>query len=56
MLNSLQDSGAGFGHDTNKIAILRRDGARLDFPLKPKSEVAKDIVGEIVRLANPEAG
>jgi hypothetical protein len=25
-LNSLRDAGAGFGHDTNKITILRRDG------------------------------
>ncbi|MBK7937859.1 MAG: bifunctional phosphopantothenoylcysteine decarboxylase/phosphopantothenate--cysteine ligase CoaBC [Lewinellaceae bacterium] len=56
VLNSLQDAGAGFGHDTNKIAILQRDGARTDFPLKSKTEVARDIVGEIVRLANPKAG
>ncbi len=55
VLNSLQDAGAGFGHDTNKIAILHRDGTRTDYPLKSKHEVAKDIIGEIVRLANPNA-
>lgn len=52
VLNSLQDAGAGFGHDTNKVAILHRDGARIDFPLKTKHEVAEDIIGEIARLAN----
>ncbi len=53
VLNSLQDAGAGFGHDTNKITILRRDGSKTDFPLKTKSEAAHDIVAEIARLANP---
>ncbi|HMX40047.1 MAG TPA: bifunctional phosphopantothenoylcysteine decarboxylase/phosphopantothenate--cysteine ligase CoaBC [Saprospiraceae bacterium] len=47
VLNSMQDAGAGFGHDTNKISILRRDGSRQDFPLKSKAEVAQDIVAEI---------
>jgi phosphopantothenoylcysteine decarboxylase/phosphopantothenate--cysteine ligase len=53
VLNSMRDAGAGFGHDTNKISILRRDGTRKDFPLKSKTEVAQDIVAEIARLANP---
>ncbi len=44
VLNSLQDAGAGFGHDTNKIAILHRGGARVDYPLKTKYEVAEDII------------
>lgn len=56
VLNSLQDAGAGFGHDTNKIAILRRNGTRTDFPLKSKKEVSKDIVDEIALLANPKKG
>jgi len=55
VLNSLQDSGAGFGHDTNKIAILRPDGSKTTFSLKPKKAVAEDIVAEILRLANPDA-
>lgn len=55
VLNSLQDSGAGFGHDTNKIAILRPDGSKTAFNLKPKKAVAEDIVAEILRLANPGA-
>jgi phosphopantothenoylcysteine decarboxylase / phosphopantothenate---cysteine ligase len=47
ILNSLNDPGAGFGHSTNKITILRRDGTQTAFPLKSKLEVAEDIVGEI---------
>lgn len=52
VLNSMKDAGAGFGHDTNKISILRRDGTHTDFPLKSKTEVAQDIVTEICRSAN----
>lgn len=53
VLNSMRDAGAGFGHDTNKIVIVHRDGSKKDFPLKTKTEVAQDIVAEIARLANP---
>jgi phosphopantothenoylcysteine decarboxylase/phosphopantothenate--cysteine ligase len=53
VLNSMRDEGAGFGHDTNKISILRRNGSREDFPLRSKSEVASDILTEICRTANP---
>ena len=52
VLNSMQDQGAGFGHDTNKITILRRNGTQTDFPIKPKKIVAADIVAEIIRTAN----
>jgi phosphopantothenoylcysteine decarboxylase/phosphopantothenate--cysteine ligase len=47
ILNSLQDSGAGFNVDTNKITILNRQNKRKDFALKTKMEVAIDIVDEI---------
>jgi len=53
VLNSLRDEGAGFGHDTNKIAILRPDGSKTVFELKSKTAVAEDIVAEILRSANP---
>lgn len=46
VLNSLQDSGAGFQHDTNKISIIDRKGNRKDFGLKGKTSVAKDIIDE----------
>lgn len=48
VLNSLQDAGAGFNFDTNKITILHRDNKRKDFELKTKAEVAKDIVDEVL--------
>ena len=49
VLNSLQNSGAGFGHDTNKISIIKRDGTMIDFDLKSKQDVAMDIVDEVVK-------
>ena len=50
VLNSLRDTGAGFGYDTNKIAILDRSGKIVDFPLKSKKEVAVDIVNHLMAL------
>ena len=49
ILNSLRDSGAGFKCDTNKVTILSSRGQQ-DFPLKPKKEVAADIVNELVSI------
>ena len=43
VLNSLQDAGAGFKHDTNKITIIEKDKITT-FDLKPKNQVAADIV------------
>lgn len=50
VLNSLQDSQAGFGYDTNKISILYRSGSKEKFELKNKIAVAEDIVNEIKKL------
>lgn len=50
VLNSLQDPGAGFGKDTNKVTIFGRQGKdtqRTEYPLKNKREVAEDIVDYI---------
>jgi len=44
VLNSLNDKGAGFATNTNKITIFSKEGKTLEFPLKSKSEVAKDII------------
>jgi phosphopantothenoylcysteine decarboxylase / phosphopantothenate---cysteine ligase len=44
VLNSLQDAGAGFGHETNKVSILDRHNNITTFELKSKAEVAKDIL------------
>lgn len=46
VLNSLNDEGAGFRTDTNKISIISQAGKE-DFPLKSKQEVAKDIVDRL---------
>ena len=50
VLNSLNDEGAGFGYDTNKITIFEKDGKEIPFDRKPKQQVAKDIVDRIVNL------
>ena len=50
VLNSLNDPGAGFGYDTNKISIIDKLGKTDSFELKPKSEVAEDIVNKIIEL------
>ncbi len=50
ILNSLNDPGAGFGHDTNKITIFEKGGGEFNFATKSKQEVAKDIVDTIIRL------
>ncbi len=44
VLNSLNDKGAGFMHDTNKVTIIDRLGKSTSYELKSKKEVAKDIV------------
>ncbi len=48
VLNSLNDAGAGFGHETNKITIIRKDGSSNVYGLKSKTEVAKDIINELI--------
>ena len=50
VLNSLNDEGAGFGHDTNKITIFEKGGAEWAFERKPKQQVARDIVDRIVKM------
>ena len=48
VLNSLNDKGAGFRYDTNKISIID-EAQKTDYPLKHKSEVAVDIVDYLCR-------
>ncbi len=50
VLNSLKDKGAGFGFSTNKVSILDNKGNKTEFPLKEKTEVAKDIVDSIINI------
>ena len=50
VLNSLKDSGAGFGVNTNKISIIARGGEITHYPLKSKEQVAQDIADYIENL------
>jgi len=50
VLNSLNDEGAGFKTDTNKITIIDRKLQKTTFGLKTKNEVAKDICNKVAEL------
>ena len=50
VLNSLNEAGAGFGLDTNKITIIDQHNSIMEFPLKSKREVAHDIISAIASL------
>ena len=50
VLNSLKDKGAGFRCDTNKVSILEANGKLTEYPVKPKNEVAGDIVEKLALL------
>ncbi len=49
VLNSLQDKGAGFATNTNKITIIDKNLNEKPFELKSKDEVAIDIMNEITQ-------
>jgi phosphopantothenoylcysteine decarboxylase / phosphopantothenate---cysteine ligase len=53
VLNSLKDSGAGFGTTTNKVTMIDRSGKATEFPLKSKEEVAVDIADSISAIIRP---
>jgi phosphopantothenoylcysteine decarboxylase/phosphopantothenate--cysteine ligase len=44
VVNTLEDKGAGFGVDTNRIKIIDKSNKLISFELKPKHQVALDIV------------
>jgi len=50
VLNSLNDKGAGFGMDTNKITIIGKNNIQQAFELKNKIEVADDVVERMLSL------
>ncbi|MBK7762964.1 MAG: bifunctional phosphopantothenoylcysteine decarboxylase/phosphopantothenate--cysteine ligase CoaBC [Bacteroidetes bacterium] len=50
VMNSLNDKGAGFSHDTNKITIFEKSGLEFNYELKSKQAVANDIVERIMNL------
>ncbi len=50
VLNSLQDKGAGFGTDTNKVTMIDRTGKVDKYELKPKTQVAADLVQRVINM------
>jgi phosphopantothenoylcysteine decarboxylase/phosphopantothenate--cysteine ligase len=52
VLNSLNDAGAGFKKDTNKVTIIDRDLQKIVFELKSKEAVAHDICLKVAQLIN----
>lgn len=48
VLNSLNDAGAGFQNDTNKVTFFDKNNKKIKFELKSKSEVAADIVDYVI--------
>jgi len=50
VLNSLNDTGAGFGYDTNKVTIFDRSGGETVYAQKTKQQVAADIVDKVVNM------
>ncbi len=50
VMNSLRDKGAGFRTDTNKVTFYKLDGGELHFDMKPKREVASDIIDTLLSL------
>ena len=49
VLNSLNEDGAGFGYDTNKISIIDNQDNITRFNIKAKKDVAVDIVEALIR-------
>lgn len=52
VLNSLNDAGAGFKHNTNKITIFDKNGGEISFDTKEKKAVATDIVNAVLKYSN----
>ena len=51
VLNSLNNKGAGFQHNTNKITIIDKENNITNYKLKDKREVAKDIINKILEIS-----
>jgi phosphopantothenoylcysteine decarboxylase/phosphopantothenate--cysteine ligase len=55
VLNSLQDKGAGFNHDTNKVTLIDKNDKLQAFELKSKTAVAVDIGNKIREMVNGDS-
>lgn len=54
ILNSLKDEGAGFGHETNKVTMIDKEGNVIPLPLDTKARIAGEIVNYILKLRHVE--
>lgn len=54
VLNSLQNPGAGFGHDTNQVTLLTPGNEAQHLPLMSKQKVASEIANAILQLTSPK--
>jgi phosphopantothenoylcysteine decarboxylase/phosphopantothenate--cysteine ligase len=54
VLNSLKDEGAGFGHDTNKVTLIKANGKPVSLPLLSKEKTAEEIVNHIIRMRHAQ--
>jgi phosphopantothenoylcysteine decarboxylase/phosphopantothenate--cysteine ligase len=50
ILNSLNDKGAGFGADTNKVTFIFKSKKNKALPLMSKQKVAEELVLEVIKL------
>jgi phosphopantothenoylcysteine decarboxylase/phosphopantothenate--cysteine ligase len=50
VLNSMRDLGAGFGTDTNRVTMIDRAGKTYKYELKPKAQVADDLVQRVLKM------
>ncbi len=50
VINSPKENGAAFGHDTNRIDVLKKTGEYISFELKSKKELAHDILDEMLKI------
>ena len=50
VLNSMNDKGAGFRHDTNKVTLFDQDGGEESLPLQSKADVAREIVEKVASI------
>ena len=50
VLNSLKQQGAGFGTETNRVTMIDRSGKADNYELKPKDQVAADLVRRVINM------
>jgi len=52
VLNSLNDTNAAFGHDTNKVTVFDKEGNEYSLGLSSKKNIANEIVNLVIKKIN----